>query len=163
LSPLAPGPGLRRPAQRGQRRWPRLQPDRGRQLSPERRLAPGPGRLYRQKLEAGEQDSDYKLNSYLASAFAQYRQDRWWADAALTAGHLDYSDLKRTFALGVNDRSEKGDTDGEAWAMSGRLGYNLAADSSNWQLAPFISADYARVKVDGYDEKKRALDGAGLR
>ncbi|MFP3527098.1 autotransporter domain-containing protein, partial [Pantoea sp. SIMBA_072] len=30
------------------------------------------GGVYRQKLEAGEQDSDYKLNSYLATAFAQY-------------------------------------------------------------------------------------------
>ena len=120
------------------------------------------GGVYRQKLEAGEQDSDYKLDSYLATAFAQYRHDRWWADAALTAGHLDYSDLKRTFALGVNDRSEKGDTDGEAWALTGRLGYNLAAESSPWQLAPFISADYARVKVDGYDEKSGRSTALGF-
>jgi len=120
------------------------------------------GGVYRQKLEAGEQDSDYKLDSYLATAFAQYRQDHWWADAALTAGHLDYSDLKRTFALGVNDRSEKGDTDGEAWAVTGRLGYNLAAESSPWQLAPFISADYARVKVDGYDEKSGRSTALGF-
>ncbi|MBF8791416.1 autotransporter domain-containing protein [Pseudomonas monteilii] len=107
----------------------------------------------RQKLEAGEHDSDYKLDSYLATVFAQYRQGRWWADAALTAGHLDYHDLKRTFALGAGERSEKGDTDGEAWAVTGRLGYNLAAEHSAWQLSPFISADYARVKVDGYEEK----------
>lgn len=107
----------------------------------------------RQKLEAGEHDSDYKLDSYLATVFAQYRQGRWWGDAALTAGHLDYHDLKRTFALGAGERSEKGDTDGEAWAVTGRLGYNLAAEHSAWQLSPFISADYARVKVDGYEEK----------
>ncbi|WP_460417984.1 esterase EstP [Pseudomonas sp. microsymbiont 2] len=118
--------------------------------------------VYRQKLEAGQQDSDYKLDSYLASAFAQFRQDRWWADAALTAGHLDYRDLKRSFALGVNERSEKGDTDGEAWAVTARLGYNLAAASSTWQLAPFISADYARVKVDGYDEKSDRSTALGF-
>ncbi|CAK13399.1 esterase EstP [Pseudomonas entomophila] len=118
--------------------------------------------VYRQKLEVGQQDSDYKLDSYLASAFAQYRQGRWWADAALTAGHLDYRDLKRTFALGVNDRSEKGDTDGEAWAVTGRLGYNLAAEGSDWQLAPFVSADYARVKVDGYDEKSGRSTALGF-
>ena len=108
---------------------------------------------YRQKIEAGAEDSDYKLNSYLATAFAQFQHDRWWADAALTVGHLDYSDLKRTFALGVNRRSEKGDTDGETWALGGRLGFNLASSGSVWQLSPFISADYARVKVDGYEEK----------
>ena len=107
----------------------------------------------RQKLEAGEHDSDYKLDSYLATVFAQYRQGRWWGDAALTAGHLDYHDLKRTFALGAGERSEKGDTDGEAWAVTGRLGYNLATEQSAWQLSPFVSADYARVKVDGYEEK----------
>lgn len=120
------------------------------------------GGVYRQKLEAGEQDSDYKLDSYLASAFAQFRHDRWWADAALSAGHLDYRDLKRTFALGVNDRSEKGDSNGEAWAVTGRLGYNLAPDSSTWQLAPFVSADYARVKVDGYDEKSGRSTAMGF-
>ncbi|HEK1007511.1 TPA: autotransporter domain-containing protein [Pseudomonas putida] len=120
------------------------------------------GGVYRQKLEAGEQDSDYKLDSYLASAFAQFRHDRWWADAALSAGHLDYRDLKRTFALGVNDRSEKGDSNGEAWAVTGRLGYDLAPDSSTWQLAPFISADYARVKVDGYDEKSGRSTALGF-
>ena len=120
------------------------------------------GGVYRQKLEAGEQDSDYKLDSYLASAFAQFHHDRWWADAALSAGHLDYRDLKRTFALGVNDRSEKGDSNGEAWAVTGRLGYDLAPDSSTWQLAPFISADYARVKVDGYDEKSGRSTALGF-
>lgn len=120
------------------------------------------GGVYRQKLEAGEQDSDYKLDSYLASAFAQFRHDRWWADAALSAGHLDYRDLKRTFAQGVNDRSEKGDSNGEAWAVTGRLGYDLAPDSSTWQLAPFISADYARVKVDGYDEKSGRSTALGF-
>lgn len=117
---------------------------------------------YRQKLEAGEHDSKYTLDSYLASAFAEFRHNRWWADAALTAGHLDYSDLKRTFALGVNERSEKGDSDGEAWAVSTRLGFNLAEHSSNWQLSPFISADYARVKVDGYSEKSGRATALGV-
>ncbi|AVD88198.1 MULTISPECIES: esterase EstP [Pseudomonas] len=120
------------------------------------------GGVYRQKLEAGAQDSNYKLDSYLATAFAQFRQDRWWADTALSAGHLDYRDLKRTFALGVNARSEKADTDGEAWAVTGRLGYNLAAASSTWQLSPFLSADYARVKVDGYDEKSGRSTALGF-
>ncbi|WP_312935585.1 esterase EstP [Pseudomonas sp.] len=120
------------------------------------------GGVYRQTLEVGAQDSRYRLNSYLASAFAQFRQDRWWADAAITAGHLDYSDLKRTFALGVNDRSEKGDTDGEAWAVTGRVGFDLAQPGSQWQLAPFLSADYARVKVDGYDERSDRATALGV-
>jgi outer membrane lipase/esterase len=109
--------------------------------------------FYRQNLEAGDRDSDYKLNSYLGTAFAQYQQNRWWADAALTGGHLDYDNLKRKFALGVSEGAEKGDTSGHLWAFSTRLGYDIAQPGSEWHLSPFISADYARVEVDGYSEK----------
>ncbi|KAB0566541.1 autotransporter domain-containing protein [Pseudomonas palleroniana] len=109
--------------------------------------------LYRQTLEAGARDSDYKLNSYMGSAFAQYQQNHWWADAALTGGKLDFDSLKRKFALGVSEGSEKGDTDGWLWALSGRAGYDIAAPGSDWHLSPFISADYSRVEVEGYSEK----------
>lgn len=110
--------------------------------------------FYRQKLEAGAKDSDYRMNSYIASAFVQYQENRWWADAALTGGYLDYDDLKRKFALGGGERSEKGDTNGHLWAFSARLGYDIAQQAdSPWHLSPFVSADYARVEVDGYSEK----------
>lgn len=112
--------------------------------------------LYRQTLEAGASDSDYKLNSYMGSAFAQYQHNHWWADAALTGGRLDFDSLKRKFALGVSEGSEKGDTDGWLWALSGRVGYDIAGVGSDWHLSPFISADYARVEVDGYGEKATA-------
>jgi len=108
--------------------------------------------FYRQNLEAGHNDSDYKLNSYLATAFAQFQQNRWWADAALTGGKLDYDNLKRKFDLGANERAEKGDTDGNLWAFSTRLGYDIAQPGNDWHLSPFVSADYARVEVDGYSE-----------
>jgi len=108
--------------------------------------------FYRQNLEAGHNDSDYKLNSYLATAFAQFQQNRWWADAALTGGKLDYDNLKRKFDLGVSEGAEKGDTDGNLWAFSTRLGYDIAQPGNDWHLSPFVSADYARVEVDGYSE-----------
>lgn len=109
--------------------------------------------FYRQSLEAGNRDSDYKLNSYLGTAFAQFQQNRWWADAALTAGHLDYDNLKRKFDLGVAAGGEKGDTKGDLWAFSTRAGYDIAQSAASpWHLSPFVSADYARVEVDGYSE-----------
>jgi outer membrane lipase/esterase len=108
--------------------------------------------FYRQDLEAGDNDSDYKLNSYLATAFAQFQQNRWWADAALTGGKLDYDNLKRKFDLGAAEGAEKGDTDGYLWAFSTRVGYDIAQPGSDWHLSPFISADYAKVEVDGYSE-----------
>lgn len=108
--------------------------------------------FYRQTLKAGAQDSDYTLNSYLATAFVQYQANRWWADVALTGGRLDYEDANRKFALGVSEGEEKGNTHGELWAFSGRLGYDIAQTNSIWHLSPFVSADYAHVTVDGYSE-----------
>ncbi len=109
--------------------------------------------FYRQSLEAGASDSDYKLNSYLGTAFAQYQEDHWWADAALTGGKLDFDNLKRKFALGISEGTEKGDTDGWLWALSARVGYDIAEPNSEWHFSPFISADYSRVEVNGYSEK----------
>ncbi|MBS7662350.1 autotransporter domain-containing protein [Pseudomonas lalucatii] len=119
--------------------------------------------LQEQNLEAGEADSEYDLRSYLLSAFGQYQNGRVWADGSLSLGHLDYHDLNRQFALGIVERRETGDTDGQLWALSGRLGYDLANAGTGWRVSPFVSADYARVDVDGYRERGQsstALDVA---
>jgi outer membrane lipase/esterase len=108
---------------------------------------------YRQNLEAGARDSDYKLNSYIATAFVQYQANHWWADIAASGGGLDYDNAKRKFALGVSEGAEKGDTDGELYAASVRLGFDFAGAGRSWHLSPFISADYAHVEVNGYSEK----------
>jgi outer membrane lipase/esterase len=109
--------------------------------------------IYEQSLEAGDADSEYDLRSYLATAFAQYQQNRWWGELAASVGYLDYDDLKREFDLGPTSRNEKGDTDGDLWSLSGRVGYDIAQSvDSQWHLSPFVSADYARVEVDAYSE-----------
>lgn len=109
--------------------------------------------LYRQTLHAGPRQSHYALDSYLATAFAQMQKGHWWADTALTGGRLDYDDLQRKFALGVSQGIEKGNTDGWLWASSTRVGYDLAEPGSAWRASPFISADYAKVRVNGHAEK----------
>ncbi len=76
-------------------------------LSEEWRLGVAAG-VARQHLEPGEGDSDYRLNSYLLSAFAQYQGERLWGDLTATGGRLDYDDLSRRFALGPTTRSEQG-------------------------------------------------------
>lgn len=108
--------------------------------------------LQAQQLET-DSDSEYDLRSYLLSGFAQYQQARLWANASATLGYLDYNDLKRQFALGIAERSEQGDSDGQLYALSGRIGYQLLEPTSSWQLSPFLSADVARIEVDGYREQ----------
>jgi outer membrane lipase/esterase len=120
-------------------------------LDPNWRLGLALG-LQKQQLDS-DSDSEYDLSSYLLSAFAQYQQDRLWADASFSLGMLDYGDLNRQFALGITERSESGDTDGRLYALSGRIGYDLANEDTGWRVSPFISADLARVDVDGYREK----------
>lgn len=108
--------------------------------------------LQHQQLET-ESDSEYELQSYLLSAFAQYQQDRLWADASLSLGHLNYGDLERQFALGITERREKGDTDGKLYGLSARIGYDLANAGTGWRVSPFVSVDWSRIDVDGYTEQ----------
>lgn len=108
---------------------------------------------YRQNLEAGPQDSDYKLNGYIATVFLQYQANHWWGDLAASGGRLDYENAERKFALGAGEGQEKGDTSGELWAASARIGFDIAGAASRWHLSPFISADYAHIDVDRYSEQ----------
>ena len=108
---------------------------------------------YQQQLDAGEANSDYDMDSYMGSVFAQYQQNRFWGDVSLSGGSLDYDNLKRKFYLGQVKRTEQGNTNGDLWAASTRVGYDIAADAdSQWHLSPFLSADYSRVNVDGFSE-----------
>ncbi|MBX8494746.1 esterase EstP [Pseudomonas cichorii] len=111
------------------------------------------GGAYRQSLEAGAQDSQYRLNSYIATAFVQYQANHWWGDLSASGGHLDYDKAERKFALGAGEGQEKGDTEGKLWAASARLGFDIAGSASRWHLSPFVSADYAHIDVDGYSEQ----------
>lgn len=104
-------------------------------------------------LELGRADSEYEMRSYLATAFARYEQQRLFADISLSAGYLDYHDLKRTFALGITERAEKGDTEGTLWGVAAKTGFNLMQVGERLQFGPFIGASYQKVEVDGYSEK----------
>ena len=107
--------------------------------------------VQQQDLELGARDSDYGLRSYLAGAFAQYQDGLLWGDLSLSAGYLDYHDLERRFALGRTTRTERGDTEGRVLALGGRIGVELSP-AERLRLAPFVSADVARIEVDGYRE-----------
>ncbi len=105
-----------------------------------------------QQLEAGSADSRYRMDSYMLSAFSQYRGNHAWADLTLSGG-LTRFDNQRRFALGIQTRTERGETQGSAVAAGGRLGFDLARPDSAWHLSPFVSAHYGRATVEGYREK----------
>jgi outer membrane lipase/esterase len=109
--------------------------------------------LAQNSLSLGEGESDYDMRSYLASAFASYQQDRFFADFSASAGYLDYDSLDRTFALGVAERSEQGSTEGTLWGVSAKTGFNLMQNGDSLQFGPYIGASYQKIEVDGYSEK----------
>jgi outer membrane lipase/esterase len=109
--------------------------------------------LAQNSLSLGAGDSDYDMRSYLASAFASYQQDRFFADLNASAGYLDYDSLDRTFSLGVAERSEKGSTEGMAWGVSAKTGFNLMQMGDPLEFGPFIGASYQKIDVDGYREQ----------
>lgn len=106
-----------------------------------------------QSLELGARESDYDLRSYLGGVFAQYHDGLLWGDLSAHLGYLDYHDLQRRFALGQTTRTERGETDGWLLALDGRLGVELAVGDPRLRIAPFVSAGYARIEVDGYREE----------
>ncbi|WP_421683257.1 autotransporter domain-containing protein [Stutzerimonas urumqiensis] len=105
------------------------------------------------RLELGEADSRYDMRSLLASGFARYEQNRVFADFSASAGHLDYDDLQRSFALGIAQRTEKGDTDGWVWGLGAKAGLNLFQPGEALKAGPFVGVSYQRVEVHGYDER----------
>ncbi|MBD9483666.1 autotransporter domain-containing protein [Pseudomonas sp. PDM14] len=105
-----------------------------------------------QSLELGARESDYDLRSYLGGVFAQYHDGLLWGDLSAHLGYLDYHDLQRRFALGQTTRTERGETDGWLLALDGRLGVELTVGDPRLRIAPFVSAGYARIEVDGYGE-----------
>lgn len=109
--------------------------------------------LAQNSLSLGAGDSDYDMRSYLASAFASYQQDRFFADFNASAGYLDYDSLDRTFSLGVAERSEKGSTEGMIWGVSAKTGFNLMQMGDPLEFGPFIGASYQKIDVDGYSEQ----------
>ncbi|WP_313285655.1 autotransporter domain-containing protein [Stutzerimonas kunmingensis] len=109
--------------------------------------------LAENSLELGRNDSEYDMRSYLATAFARYEHQRLFADFSLSAGHLDYHDLQRTFALGISERTEKGDTEGTLWGAAAKAGFNLMQPGDQLQFGPFVGASYQKVEVDGYSEQ----------
>lgn len=109
--------------------------------------------LAENSLELGRNDSEYDMRSYLATAFARYEHQRLFADFSLSAGYLDYHDLQRTFALGISERTEKGDTEGTLWGAAAKAGFNLMQPGDQLQFGPFVGASYQKVEVDGYSEQ----------
>ncbi len=94
----------------------------------------------------------FELNDTRVSLFADYKRDRWFAQAIATVSLIsDYDDMERKIALGTGQRVEKGATEGDSFAIKIPVGFNLL-NKKNMHAGPFGSINYQSINVDGYSE-----------
>lgn len=97
--------------------------------------------------------SDFKMTSNSISVLGGWRSDRVFLDTVATFGDYNYGQLHRVFPLGpANVRTESGDTDGSATAISALGGIDLMPGQA-LRLGPLLGYSYARIKVHGYREE----------
>ncbi len=100
----------------------------------------------------------YKLKETTGTAYVGYGDGPWYVGATLGAGHLDYGDIHRTFALGAQNRTESGETRG--WHVMGSVLGGYWFNYADWQHGPFVRLAYQEIHVDGFAE--RGSDSSAL-
>jgi len=94
----------------------------------------------------------FELDDTRLSLFADYKNDRWFAQAIATVSLIaDYNDIERKIALGTGQRVEQGETDGDSFAIKLPVGYDIA-NKKGLHAGPFGSINYQSINVDGYSE-----------
>ena len=108
--------------------------------------------------QQGEADIDdagsgFDSSGLMASAFAAWRCDGWFADLVLSAGQSDLDDIQRVFEIGpAQDRRESGDTEADVLGLSGAVGVDMSDAANAWRAGPFLALDWLDIDVDGYAE-----------
>ncbi|MGH0033432.1 MAG: autotransporter outer membrane beta-barrel domain-containing protein [Myxococcota bacterium] len=102
------------------------------------------------KSNAGDVESDSFNGSFYGTFFPI---EGLYLDGIVTFGGTEY-DTKRKIRYSVPGATvvtnAKGDPDGEQFAVSGGVGYDVALGGLT--LTPYFRAAYARIEIDGYSE-----------
>jgi outer membrane lipase/esterase len=93
----------------------------------------------------------HKLEETSATIYAGWGHGPWYAGATALVGVLDYSDVARTFDIGIAQRRESGDTSGTHWGVRLHGGYWLQAGSVTH--GPFAKLVWQRADVNNFSER----------
>jgi outer membrane lipase/esterase len=91
-----------------------------------------------------------RFDSYALTAFAGYRRGPFSTSLATSLGTSDFSAISRRIVLGPAVRTEGGRNDASFGSIELRAAYDIAAGPL--RIAPFATARYDRIAVDGYSE-----------
>src|SRR5690606_10325637 len=97
-----------------------------------------------------EDAGSLQFDSYALTAFAGMESGPFSAALTASVGKSYFTDISRRVVLGPAVRTEQGQTDGSFGAVEARASYGFAAGAM--KIAPFATARYDRVTIDGYAE-----------
>ncbi|MFT6758576.1 MAG: outer membrane lipase/esterase [Chitinophagales bacterium] len=97
--------------------------------------------------------SQYEMTSTDISFLGAYNNDAYFVEAIYTFSDNDYRDLDRSFSLGpLNQRTETGNTGGNASSLAIQAGYDIFKGQENYRLGPIVGYEYIDVTVEAYQE-----------
>jgi outer membrane lipase/esterase len=73
-----------------------------------------------------------------------------YLNALATVGTIDYSNINRSFALGISTRTENGTTSGSYKAL--RVGGGMDLANGRWTYGPLATLTWQKATVDSYSE-----------
>jgi len=92
----------------------------------------------------------FKLQEYLASAYAMYGWQQGYVGAVGSVGQLNYHDINRNIVLGPALRHESGATSGSHVALAFTGGWLFGSDAL--RTGPYADVGYQRIRVSGFAE-----------
>jgi uncharacterized protein YhjY with autotransporter beta-barrel domain len=117
-------------------------------FTPELTLGAGFG-YGQDKAEVGSHNSSSRADAYTLALYGSYRPvDNLFVDALFGHQWLDF-DLER-YVTG-DGSTATGERDGSQWFASAGIGAEFAVDT--WMISPYGRFDYAKAKLDSYDEE----------
>jgi outer membrane lipase/esterase len=103
------------------------------------------------KASLGNSTGGFTLNDSSLTFYLGYGSGPWYLGATLGGGSLDYTNIRRTFALGLASRTENASTNGTQF-MARVLGGYWFNTSGEWLNGPYVRLTYQNIKVDSFSE-----------
>jgi outer membrane lipase/esterase len=103
------------------------------------------------KASLGNNGGGFTLNDASLTFYLGYGSGPWYLGATVGGGSLDYTNIRRTFALGPANRTENASTNGSQ-LMARVLGGYWFNTSGTWVNGPYVRLTYQNIKVDTFAE-----------
>lgn len=104
-----------------------------------------------QDVDVDSTGTSFENDGFLISALAAYQKGKLFAEATITYADIDI-ESDRGVELGVAQRIESGDTDGNGLGITVAAGYDLL-NSKKWRAGPILRLDYNLFDVDSFSEQ----------